>query len=139
MSTNFSDFEKLTKLGKKSKPDKTLEVFPNHAPGQTSVTISCKEFTCLCPLTKQPDYANIEIIYTPNKYLVESKSLKLYLETYRNKGVFHEHLVVDIGKDFVKYIDPLSVEIIANFNVRGGIAISAKYNWEAKSGLLENK
>ena len=56
--------------------------------------------------------------------------MKLYLETYRNKGVFHEHLAVDIGKDFVKYVKPLSLDVIVNFNVRGGIAIAAKYHYE---------
>ena len=131
MPTSKSDLKKLTKLGKKSSTSRTLEVFPNHAPkGSMEVTLECTEFTCRCPLTGQPDYATIEIEYKPDKYVVESKSMKLYLETYREEGVFHEHLAVDIGKDFVKFVKPLECEVKVKFNVRGGIAISAE--WEYK-------
>ncbi len=131
MPTSKSDLKKLTKLGKKSSASRTLEVFPNHAPkGSMEVTLECTEFTCRCPLTGQPDYATIEIEYKPDKYVVESKSMKLYLETYREEGVFHEHLAVDIGKDFVKFVKPLECEVKVMFNVRGGIAISAE--WEYK-------
>ena len=129
MPTTKNDLSKLTKLGQKSKPSSSLEVFPNHAPpGQMEVHLDCQEFTCVCPLTRQPDYATVEIMYKPDKFVVESKSMKLYLETYRDRGVFHEHLAVDIANDFVKYVKPLSVEVIVHFNVRGGIAISAKYH-----------
>lgn len=130
MPTSKTDLQNLTKLGQKTKAERTLEVFPNHAPGKMTVTLNCTEFTCLCPLTHQPDYAQIDIIYTPDKFVVESKSMKLYLETYRNEGVFHEHLAVDIAQDFVKFVQPLSVQVIVHFNVRGGIAISAEYSWE---------
>lgn len=131
MPTTKSDLKNLTKLGnKKAKVERTLEVFPNHAPGQITVTLNCREFTCLCPLTHQPDYAQIDIIYVPDKFVVESKSMKLYLETYRNEGVFHEHLAIDIAKDFIKFVKPLSVSVTVHFNVRGGIAISADYRWE---------
>lgn len=130
MPTSKKDLQDLTKLGNKAKPQRTLEVFPNHAPGKITVTLNCKEFTCLCPLTHQPDYAQIDIIYVPDKFVVESKSMKLYLETYRNEGVFHEHLAVDIANDFIKYVQPMSVNVIVHFNVRGGIAISADYRWE---------
>jgi 7-cyano-7-deazaguanine reductase len=80
-------------------------------------------------LTKQPDFAQIEITYQPDEWLAESKSMKLYLETFRNLGVFHEHLAVDIGKDFVKFVKPYSMNVTVRFNVRGGIAISAKYEY----------
>jgi len=130
MPTSKSDLENLTKLGKNAKAERKLEAFPNHAPGQISVTLNCREFTCICPLTGQPDFAQIDIIYVPDKAVVESKSLKLYLETYRNEGVFHEHLAVDIGKDFIKYINPLSLDVNVRFHVRGGIAISANYHWD---------
>ncbi|MSU75675.1 MAG: NADPH-dependent 7-cyano-7-deazaguanine reductase QueF [Candidatus Magasanikbacteria bacterium] len=132
MPTNKSDLAKLSKLGKEgSKPVRTLEVFPNHAPkGSMEITLECTEFTCRCPLTGQPDYATIEIEYKPDKYVVESKSMKLYLETYREEGVFHEHLAVDIGKDFVKFVKPLACEVKVRFNVRGGIAISAEWEYE---------
>lgn len=128
MPTGKADTKSLKSLGRKAKAARKLEVFPNHSPGKLEVTLNCTEFTCLCPVTGQPDFAQIEIIYTPDKYVVESKSLKLYLETFRDTGVFHEHLAVDIGKDFMKYVKPLHVEVVAHFNTRGGIAISASYS-----------
>lgn len=130
MPTTKSDLKKLTKLGsKKSKPERKLEVFPNHAPGEIEVKLACTEFTCRCPLTGQPDYATIEIEYKPDKWVVESKSIKLYLETFRDVGVFHEHLAVDIGKDFVKFVKPKSMSVNAQFNSRGGIAIGAQWKY----------
>lgn len=130
MPTKASDLSSLTKLGKKAAASRSLEVFPNHAPGKMEVTLHCTEFTCVCPLTKQPDFATIEITYVPDKFVVESKSMKLYLETYRHEGVFHEHLAVDIANDFAKFVKPLSVDVTVRFNVRGGIAIDAKYRYE---------
>lgn len=130
MPTAKKDLAKLTKLGAGARPSRTLEVFPNHAGKNMTVTLECKEFTCRCPLTGQPDFAEIVIMYTPDKFVVESKSMKLYLETYRDEGVFHEHLAVDIAKDFVKFIKPARVMVIVNFHVRGGIAISATYEWK---------
>ena len=129
MPTTKQDLKKLTILGQRAKAARKIEVFPNHAPGEMDVTINCTEFTCLCPLTKQPDFAQIEITYQPDEWLAESKSMKLYLETFRNLGVFHEHLAVDIGKDFVKFVKPYSMNVTVRFNVRGGIAISAKYEY----------
>lgn len=130
MPTKKDDLQKLTKLGAKSSASKTLETFPNHAPGQMEISLNCTEFTCFCPLTKQPDFATIEINYIPDQDIVESKSMKLYLESYREEGVFHEHLAVDIGKDFVEHVKPISLDVIVNFNVRGGIAIAAKYHYD---------
>ncbi len=129
MPTTKDDLKALTKLGKKSNASRTLEAFPNHAPGEIEVTLHCTEFTCICPQTGQPDFADIEITYKPGKYVVESKSMKLYLETWRNVGVFHEHLAVDIGKDFVKFIEPLELSVTVKFHVRGGIAIDATYRY----------
>lgn len=130
MPTSKQDLTKLTQLGKSAQPERKLEVFPNHAPGELEVSLHCAEFTCRCPLTNQPDYATIDIVYTPDKFVVESKSMKLYLETFRDVGVFHEHLAVDIGKDFVKFVKPKTVSVKVNFNSRGGIAISAE--WKSK-------
>ncbi|MEK7644367.1 MAG: preQ(1) synthase [Patescibacteria group bacterium] len=128
MPTSKQDLTGLSKLGKSdSKPIRQLEVFPNHAPGEIEVELFCTEFTCRCPLTNQPDYAEIRIIYVPNKFVVESKSLKLYLETFREVGVFHEHLAVDIGRDFMKFVKPKKCEVEVMFNSRGGIAIRAKW------------
>ncbi len=127
MPTNKEDLKDLTKLGQKSDTERKLEVFPNHGGEQMEITLRCTEFTCRCPLTNQPDYATIEIKYVPDKFVVESKSLKLYLETYRDTGVFHEHLAVDIGQDFVKFVQPKNIEVMVKFNTRGGIAIDAKW------------
>lgn len=128
MPTSKKDLASLTLLGSKAKAARTLEAFPNHAkPGSMEVVLDCTEFTCVCPLTGQPDFAEIEIVYVPNRHVVESKSMKLYLETFRNEGVFHEHLAQDIGEDFIRYIKPKSVEVTVHFNVRGGIAISATW------------
>ncbi len=107
-------------------------MFPNHSPGALEVTLHCTEFTCLCPVTGQPDFAQIEIVYTPDKFVVESKSLKLYLESFRGVGVFHEHLAVDIGKDFMKFVKPREARVTVHFNTRGGIAISAAYSDKQK-------
>ncbi len=92
------------------------------------VTLHCSEFTCVCPLTGQPDYATIDITYVPLRSIVESKSMKLYLETFRDIGIFHEHLAQDIGEDFVKFVKPRSVSVTVHFHVRGGIAIDATWN-----------
>ena len=127
MPTNKADLKYLQSLGKNATPSRTLEAFPNHAPGELEVVLKCTEFTCVCPMTGQPDYAEIEIRYVPNKFVVESKSMKLYLETYRNTGIFHEHLAVDIGKDFMKFIKPLAVSVTVKFHSRGGIAIDATW------------
>ncbi len=128
MPTSQSDLRRLTKLGKISSPGRSLEVFPNHAEKKRmTVTLHCTEFTCVCPLTKQPDFAEINIVYVPDKFVIESKSLKLYLETYRNEGVFHEHLAIDIAKDVMRFAKPHSVNVTVKFHVRGGIAIDADY------------
>lgn len=134
MPTSKSDLSALTKLGAAAAPARTLDVFPNHARGRIEVTLHCTEFTCICPLTKQPDFAHIDITYVPDKHVVESKSMKLYLETFRDVGVFHEHLAVDIGDDFVRFAQPLSLEVVVRFHVRGGIAIDAAYRYEKNEG-----
>jgi len=89
------------------------------------VDIVCHEFTCRCPVTKQPDWASIVISYTPCHWLVESKSLKLYLETWREVGIFHEQLAARIRDHFVEQIEPETCSVTVHFNVRGGIEISA--------------
>jgi 7-cyano-7-deazaguanine reductase len=115
----------LTLLGKKvSKPLKKLEAFANKAPGRFYlVSLESEEFTCVCPITGQPDFASIKITYVPDKLILESKSLKLYLWSYREQGVFHEHVVNQILDDLVKALDPHWCLVTGKFRVRGGIAI----------------
>ena len=123
--TSASDLDGLTLLGKEAQPGRTLEVFPNHHPERDyTVTLITGEFTCLCPVTGQPDFARITIRYIPDKSIVESKSLKLYLASFRNEGAFHEHVTNAILDDLVKTIAPRWCKVSAEFAVRGGIAIT---------------
>ncbi|MGE5223341.1 MAG: preQ(1) synthase [Omnitrophica WOR_2 bacterium] len=127
MITQPSDVEGLTKLGRKAEPSKNLEAFPNRAPGRYYlVSLATDEFTCLCPVTGQPDFANIRIDYVPDEKVVESKSLKLYLWSYRNEGAFHEHVVNQILDDLVKALDPHWCRVTGEFNIRGGIGIDVQ-------------
>ena len=101
-----------------------LEKFPNKHPGNDYiVTFNCPEFTSLCPKTGQPDFAEIKINYIPDKLLVESKSLKLYLFSFRNHGDFHEDCVNIIMKDLVARREPKYLEVEGIFTPRGGISI----------------
>ena len=111
-------------------PIKSLETFKNSHPDRDyEVEMECPEFTCLCPKTGQPDFAEIEIRYIPNKLCIELKSLKLYLWSYRNEGNFHEKVINDILDDLIKVSSPRWMEVIGVFNVRGGIhtTVSASY------------
>jgi 7-cyano-7-deazaguanine reductase len=130
--TQDSDLSGLTLLGEqKSSPDKTLETFPNRHPDRDyEVTLSTDEFTCVCPATGQPDFATITIKYVPDRRIVESKSLKLYLWSYRNEGVFHEHVTNVILDDLVDALSPRRCEVTADFGVRGGIAITVVAEYE---------
>ncbi|MBN1696923.1 MAG: NADPH-dependent 7-cyano-7-deazaguanine reductase QueF [Spirochaetales bacterium] len=122
--TDTSDLDNLFILGSKSGPQRKLEAFPNHSPQRHYlVTLKTDEFTCVCPKTGNPDFARIRIWYVPDKKIVESKSLKLYLWSFRNEGVFHEHLVNQILDDLVEVIDPHWCLVKGVFNIRGGIGI----------------
>ena len=122
---NKNNVNELSLLGNSTNEFKTLEAFPNHNPERDySVTLTTDEFTCVCPKTGQPDFAAITVTYIPNKSIVESKSLKLYFQTYRNKGVFHEHVTNLILDDIVNVIKPKWCQVVAEFGIRGGIAIT---------------
>ncbi len=127
MNTQPKDTKELTLLGGgrkgKAKPSKQLEVFPNKTDNAYLVELYTDEFTCLCPVTGQPDFARIKISYVPDKKIVESKSLKLYLWSFRNQGCFHEHVTNVILDDLVKALDPVWCKVEGDFNVRGGIGI----------------
>lgn len=127
METNATDLENLTLLGGNTKPSKTLEAFPNRSPGRYYlVTLETDEFTCVCPATQQPDFATIKVEYVPDEKIVESKSFKLYIWSYRNEGVFHEHVVNKILEDLVETLDPHYCKVTGIFNVRGGIGITVE-------------
>src|SRR5919106_6384777 len=105
-----------------SQPSKKLESFKNPAPDRDyEIAFDCPEFTCLCPLTGQPDFARIHIEYVPAELCVELKSLKLYLWSYRDEGAFHEAVINQILDDLVRTCRPKAMTVIGDFNVRGGI------------------
>ncbi|MDD4398999.1 MAG: preQ(1) synthase [Dysgonamonadaceae bacterium] len=133
----------LTLLGKKTeyKQDyapEVLEAFENkHQNNDYWVTFDCPEFTSLCPITGQPDYATIRIDYIPKVKMVESKSLKLYLFSFRNHGAFHEDCVNIIMKDLINLMDPKYIEVTGIFTPRGGISIYPYANYGEKGSKYE--
>ena len=107
-----------------------LETFQNmHPENDYWVQFNCPEFTSLCPITGQPDFAEIKIMYIPDQRMVESKSLKLYLFSFRNHGDFHEDCVNIIMKDLIKLMDPKYIEVTGLFLPRGGISIYPYANY----------
>ena len=150
MSPKETDKNALTILGKSAKPSKKLEAFPNRTPERFYVvTLETDEFTCLCPITGQPDFAAIKVVYVPDKKVVESKSFKLYLWSYRNEGAFHEHVINQILDDLLKVIDPHWCKVTGIFNMRGGIGITveaehtktpqAREQWQGRELSQQNK
>jgi 7-cyano-7-deazaguanine reductase len=112
--------EKL--YGTKILEENKLEAFDNRTQVRRyTVEFECPEFTCLCPRSGFPDFANIKIKYVPRQKCVELKSLKLYINNFRNKNVFHEDVVNVILQDLVDLLDPWEIEVVGDFNVRGNI------------------
>ena len=127
----MTSYDTLTHLRPDStQPSKLLETVPNpYADRDYTIDISTPEFTCLCPVTGQPDFAEIRILYVPDQRIVELKSLKLYLWSYRNEGAFHEAVVNKILDDLVAVAAPRRLEVVGTFNVRGGLktVVTAKH------------
>ena len=128
--------ENLTLLGNQQNNHETdynpglLETFVNkHPENDYFVKFNCPEFTSLCPITGQPDFANIIISYVPGERMVESKSLKLYLFSFRNHGDFHEDCVNVIMKDLITLMEPKYIEVWGKFTPRGGISIDPYCNY----------
>lgn len=136
MSRTGKELDGITKLGNKDtkyeydyNPD-VLESFINkHPDNDYVVTFDAYEFTSLCPKTGQPDIAKVVISYIPNEQMVESKSLKLYLFSFRNHGDFHEDCMNIIMKDLITLMDPKYIEVRGIFAPRGGISIFPFVNW----------
>ena len=126
----------ITLLGQKNvkyefnyRPD-VLETFDNKHPDHDYwVKFNCPEFTTLCPITGQPDFGTIYISYIPDEKMVESKSLKLYLFSFRNNGDFHEDVVNIIMKDLIKLMNPKYIEVWGKFTPRGGLSIDPYANY----------
>ena len=133
MTTNNSgmtkkELEGVTALGSVTRyptqyDPSVLERFKNPNSSNDLVGLDCFEFSSLCPKTHQPDFATIHIAYVPDEYMVESKSLKLYLFSYRNHGAFHERCINMIKDDLVELLKPKYLEVYGDFNSRGGISI----------------
>ncbi|MCM1083156.1 MAG: preQ(1) synthase [Clostridium sp.] len=136
MSRSDKKTNQLNLLGNKDvkyKADyspEVLETFANkHRENDYFVKFNCPEFTSLCPITGQPDFATIYISYIPDELMVESKSLKLYLFSFRNHGDFHEDCVNIIMKDLIKLMNPKYIEVWGKFLPRGGISIDPYCNY----------
>lgn len=131
----MSEIEGLSLLGAKTAykdnyAPEVLEAFDNKHQGRDYwVTFNCPEFTSLCPITGQPDFATIHISYIPNVKMVESKALKLYLFSFRNHGAFHEDCMNIIMDDLIKLMDPHYIEVVGIFTPRGGISIYPYANY----------
>ena len=113
-----------------------LKTFDNNAQKRDyEINISCPEFTSLCPATGQPDFAEIKITYIPDKKCIELKSLKLYINSFRNIGEFHEHVTNKILDDIISACKPRYVKVIGDFNKRGGIKtiVQAEYKKRSKN------
>lgn len=109
----------------------TLETFPNPRPERDyEISISCPEFTSLCPKTGLPDFGEIRITYVPDRHCVELKSLKYYMIEFRNRGVFYEHVTNEILDDLVAVLQPRRLTVQGDFSVRGGIKtlVTATYS-----------
>jgi 7-cyano-7-deazaguanine reductase len=115
----------------KKKASKKLETFPNPKPDRDyEIRFEAPEFTCVCPMTGQPDFATIHIRYIPDELCVELKSLKLYLWSYRDEGTFHETVTNQILDDLVEAISPRWIEVEGDFWVRGGIKTVVRADYE---------
>ena len=144
MSRNKDEMQDVTLLGQKNvkydyaySPD-VLETFENkHPDNDYWVKFNCPEFTSLCPITGQPDFATIYISYVPDIRMVESKSLKLYLFSFRNHGDFHEDVVNIIMKDLIRLMEPRYIEVWGKFLPRGGISIDPYANYGKKGTKFE--
>lgn len=131
--TTKIDLKSLSLLGNDAASQKKFEVFPNHHSKRDYViTLITDEFTSLGPVNRQPDFATITIQYVPDKFILESKSLKLYLQTFRNQETFYEHVVNVILDDLIAVLKPRRCKVSAAFAVRGGIAMTVETEWKKK-------
>ena len=134
---NFHSLGRYSKIPETYAPE-VLEAFENQHPERDYwVQFNCPEFTALCPITGQPDFAEIKIMYIPDKKMVESKSLKLYMFSFRNHGDFHEDVINIILNDLVKLMDPRYIEVLGLFLPRGGISIYPYANYGKKGTKFE--
>lgn len=119
-----------------AQPSKQLETIPNSYPEREyEVDLTLPEFTCLCPMTGQPDFATFRIVYVPGPRCVELKSLKLYLWSFRDEGHYHEDVTNIVRDDLVAALDPARLNVTATFNVRGGITTVIRTSYQRPGSL----
>ena len=115
------------------KPSRHLETFENPAPDRDYlIHFDCPEFTCLCPLTGQPDFAHFKVDYVPDLHCVELKSFKAYLWSFRDEGAFHEKVTNRVHDDLAKALKPRKLTVTADWNVRGGITTQVSVTSEKR-------
>jgi 7-cyano-7-deazaguanine reductase len=120
------------------KAAKELVTFPNAYPEREYVVrIECPEFTAVCPMTDQPDFGRIDIEYVPAGRLIELKALKLYLQAYRDVGIFHETVTNAILDDLVAVLEPRRITIVGDYNLRGGIKTIVKAEWTSSASRAD--
>jgi len=128
------------KHGSREIQESRLTAVENHYPGRSyEVDITLPEFTCLCPISGYPDFASIQVKYIPDKHIIELKSLKLYINGFRDKAMFHEQTVNLILDDLVEAIHPRYMKIIGDFNPRGNVktVVTAEYQGVEGQGRLQ--
>jgi 7-cyano-7-deazaguanine reductase len=130
MTQNLENLGKQSQIPTEPSIDILESVANPHINTDYSIRFTCPEFTSICPITSQPDFAHITLDYVPNELIVESKSLKLYLFSYRNHGAFHEDCTISIAKDIIKTIAPKWLRIVGIWYPRGGIPIDIFYQTE---------
>jgi 7-cyano-7-deazaguanine reductase len=120
------------KYGEKNISRAKLQRWPNPTPDRDyTIEISFPEFTCLCPRSGYPDFATIKINYIPDKYIVELKSLKLYLNNFRNQHISHESVTNSVFDDLKKFLKPRSLEVVGDFNPRGNVKTVIRVSTES--------
>jgi 7-cyano-7-deazaguanine reductase len=113
-----------------TQPSRDLVALPNPHPGRDyEIECECPEFTCVCPMTGQPDFATFVITYVPDEKIVELKSLKLYLWSYRQEGAFHEDVTNRVLDDLVESLTPKRMSVVSRWNVRGGITTTVRASY----------
>ena len=118
-----------------SRPSRRIRTFANPSPRRDyRICMEIPEFTCLCPMTGQPDFAVLSLEYVPDRLCVELKSLKLYIWSYRDEGAFHEDVTNRILADLVRLLAPRRMEVVGDWNVRGGIKTVVTARYEGSTG-----
>ena len=117
------------------RPSTKMETFPNPKPRRDyEIEMAAPEFTCLCPMTGQPDFATIRVVYVPDRVCIELKSWRNYLWSYRNRGAFHEAVINKIADDLVRAMRPRWMQVEGEFRTRGGVQTTVRVEYSPVTG-----